>query len=130
MRISDWSSDVVLFRSRIVESGLLSRDHVQEQGGFAYTSIDARLDGNNSAISLSVSAYNHRMLTSKIRASGRSDWVILAIQPSVLWTHDCRLNCRNAATREMQGRRGFRTEERRVGKECGSTCRSRWWLVH
>src|SRR3546814_18910940 len=47
------------------------------------------------------------MLTSKIRASGRSDWVILAIQPSVLWTHDCRFNCRNAATREMQGRRGF-----------------------
>src|SRR3546814_453269 len=92
---------------RIFESGLLSRDHVQEQGGFAYTSIDARLDGNNSAISLSVSAYNHRMLTSKIRASGRSDWVILAIQPSVLWTHDCRFNCRNAATREMQGRRGF-----------------------
>src|SRR3546814_11303328 len=107
MRISDWSSDVVLFRSRIVESGLLSRDHVQEQGGFAYTSIDARLDGNNSAISLSVSAYNHRMLTSKIRASGRSDWVILAIQPSVLWTHD-------------------RSEERRIGKGWVSTCRSRW----
>src|SRR3546814_16904927 len=68
---------------RIVESGLLSRDHVQEQGGFAYTSIDARLDGNNSAISLSVSASNHRMLTSK------------------------------------------RSEERRVGKACVSTCRSR-----
>lgn len=91
----------------IVELGLLSRNHIDEQGGFAYTSIDARLDGNNSATSLSVSAYNHWMLMSKIRASGRSDWVILTIDPSVLWTHDCRFNSRNAATREMQGRRGF-----------------------
>src|SRR3546814_10937053 len=23
-----------------------------------------------------------------------------------------------------------RSEERRVGKECGSTCRSRWWTYH
>src|SRR3546814_17774259 len=23
-----------------------------------------------------------------------------------------------------------RSEERRVGKECGSTCRSRWWPYH
>jgi len=92
---------------RIVEFGLLSRNCVEEQGGFALTSIDARLDGNNSAISLSVSAYNHRMLSSKIRASGRADWVILFIQPSVLWTHDCRFHCRNAASREMLSRRGF-----------------------
>src|SRR3546814_13125466 len=25
---------------------------------------------------------------------------------------------------------GFRSEERRVGKECVSTCRSRWWPYH
>src|SRR3546814_4783456 len=25
---------------------------------------------------------------------------------------------------------GVRSEERRVGKECGSTCRSRWWPYH
>src|SRR3546814_18414078 len=24
----------------------------------------------------------------------------------------------------------FRSEERRVGKECVSTCRSRWWRYH
>src|SRR3546814_21028137 len=86
---------------RIVESGLLSRDHVQEKGGFAYTSIEARLDGNNSAIYLSVSAYNHRMLTSKIRASGRSDLVILALPPNILWTNDFSLHYQIADTREM-----------------------------
>src|SRR3546814_16436834 len=26
-----------------------------------------------------------------------------------------------------EGRAGHRSEERRVGKECVSTCRSRWW---
>lgn len=91
----------------IVELGLLSRDYIEAQGSFAFTSIDTRLDRNNSAVSLSVSAYNHWMLTSKIKASGRSDWVILSLHPSVLWTHECRFHCRNAATREMQGRRGF-----------------------
>src|SRR3546814_15115863 len=28
------------------------------------------------------------------------------------------------------GRRQERSEERRVGKECVSTCRSRWWPYH
>src|SRR3546814_2984818 len=27
----------------------------------------------------------------------------------------------------VEGRKGRRSEERRVGKECVSTCRSRWW---
>src|SRR3546814_3498224 len=27
-------------------------------------------------------------------------------------------------------RGALRSEERRVGKECVSTCRSRWWLYH
>src|SRR3546814_11756683 len=26
--------------------------------------------------------------------------------------------------------RGFRSEERRVGKECVSTCRAQWWPEH
>src|SRR3546814_20169269 len=28
------------------------------------------------------------------------------------------------------GPNGARSEERRVGKECVSTCRSRWWAYH
>src|SRR3546814_11920157 len=28
------------------------------------------------------------------------------------------------------GEQSFRSEERRVGKECVSTCRSRWWPYH
>src|SRR3546814_1681799 len=32
--------------------------------------------------------------------------------------------------RSIRGRLGTRSEERRVGKECVSTCRSRWWPYH
>src|SRR3546814_19892853 len=35
-----------------------------------------------------------------------------------------------AAVREMVGLHGNRSEERRVGKECVSTCRSRWSPYH
>src|SRR3546814_16638611 len=36
---------------------------------------------------------------------------------------------RKSKTAEMQGG-GYRTEERRVGKECVSTCRARWSRYH
>src|SRR3546814_16600598 len=35
-----------------------------------------------------------------------------------------------ALRRRFGGRRFDRSEERRVGKECVSTCRSRWWPYH
>src|SRR3546814_12554775 len=34
------------------------------------------------------------------------------------------------ALKALAGRKGFRSEERRVGKECVSTCRSRWAPYH
>src|SRR3546814_17387581 len=40
----------------------------------------------------------------------------------------CRPQCFFSLVRKPNcgGARGWRSEERRVGKECGSTCRSRW----
>src|SRR3546814_13363849 len=39
---------------------------------------------------------------------------------------------RGSRRNESRGGKGFcdRSEERRVGKECVSTCRSRWWPYH
>lgn len=91
----------------IVEYGLVSRSHLESVGLPAYTSIGQRLDGENLAISLSVSALNHRMFASKRAASGRADWVVLALSSSILWTHECRFYRRNAARREMLSHRGF-----------------------
>src|SRR3546814_14876649 len=36
----------------------------------------------------------------------------------------------NGISRSMTTPAGVRTEERRVGKECVSTCRYRWWQEH
>lgn len=91
----------------IVEYGLLCRDNLSASERFAYTSSDHRLDSENRAISISISAVNHRMFEGKRAKSGRIDWIVLILCPSVLWTHECRFYARNAARREMHGHRGF-----------------------
>ena len=50
----------------------------------------------------------------------------LEVEPTIVdpWADDARLREANAATRVP------RSEERRVGKECGLLCRSRWSPYH
>ncbi len=91
----------------IIENGFLCRDHLFAAEHFAYTSSDHRLDGESRAISVSISAVNHRMFEGKRAKSGRVDWIVFMLCPSILWTHDCRFYSRNAARREMLGHRGF-----------------------
>ena len=91
----------------IIAHGLLCRAHLSTAGMPAYTSIDHRLDGEDQAISVSISAINHRMFEAKRAASGRTDWIVLFLCPSVLWMHECRFYARNAARREMLDHRGF-----------------------
>src|SRR3546814_18817632 len=49
--------------------------------------------------------------------SGAVDTLILTLAPRTA-----------SGLRSLKQR--IRSEERRVGKECGSTCRSRWWPSH
>ncbi|MGV4838968.1 DarT ssDNA thymidine ADP-ribosyltransferase family protein [Stenotrophomonas maltophilia] len=91
----------------IVELGLLCRSRLQESQQTFYTSSEHRLDDNQDAISVSVSAINHFMFLDKRKASRRSDWVVLLLSSSILWTHECRFNARNAAKKEMYDRRSF-----------------------
>src|SRR3546814_20350386 len=46
------------------------------------------------------------------------------------WPYDLSLSLTNYAFDLMDGGGWDRSEERRVGKECVSTCRSRWWPYH
>jgi hypothetical protein len=91
----------------IIEHGLLCRTHLSTVGLSAYTSIDHRLDGEDQAISVSISAINHKMFQAKRTASGRADWIVIILCASILWTHECRFYPRNAARREMLDHRGF-----------------------
>src|SRR3546814_11572332 len=43
---------------------------------------------------------------------------------------ETRVEQRRGLARPIFERRSARSEERRVGKECVSTCRSRWWPYH
>src|SRR3546814_11732804 len=56
-------------------------------------------------------------------------WLLTAL--AIVWAADsgAYFAGRHFGGRVFKGRK-LRSEERRVGKECGSTCRSRWWRNH
>jgi ssDNA thymidine ADP-ribosyltransferase, DarT len=92
----------------IVEYGLLSRKTLVERGYMFYPSGPWRLDGCEEAVSVSISRVNEPVFEAKRHKNGRTDWVILALRSAILWTHDCRFSWRNAAKKEITGRRGYR----------------------
>jgi hypothetical protein len=91
----------------IVTHGLLSREDLLTHGLDAFVSASDRLDEKDEAISVSISAINLEMFKAKQAAWGGSAWVILLLDPSILWTHSCRFLSRNAARRAMKEHRGF-----------------------
>src|SRR3546814_15652144 len=104
MRISDWSSDVcssdLTYLSRATDPD--SRTH-------------ARHVYQHHRTWRAVRALQSRALDQHV---GARDWTPVAwsdCSPSLLRCAQCR---------------GLRSEERRVGKECVSTCRSRWSQYH
>jgi hypothetical protein len=91
----------------IVTHGLLSRAALAKRNLNAFFSDRWRLDAKDEAISLSVSAVNCLMFRAKQRKCGRASWIVLFLDPSILWKHNCRFNCRNAAQQRMREHRGF-----------------------
>src|SRR3546814_14175145 len=100
MRISDWSSDVC------------SSDLSQRGGGHAYRIHEFRFKGMGVASILVGQIY------------GLQHQYIHELEPE----NELFLAQRRAKSGLFLGdfRHGRRSEERRVGKECVSTCRSRW----
>lgn len=87
--------------SSILHHGLISRETL-EDGEFAYGYNDEmRIDGHLNAICLSVSYPNAKMLY-KYRQSKGGDWILLAIDPSVLWQKDCAFYPTNAASNNVR----------------------------
>ncbi|MER9967544.1 DarT ssDNA thymidine ADP-ribosyltransferase family protein [Mesorhizobium sp. M0060] len=90
----------------IVTHGLLSRADLHARGLGAFTSASHRPDEKYEANSVSISAINYEMFMAKQKTCGRTDWVVLLLDPSILWTHNCRFCSRNAARRAMKEHRG------------------------
>src|SRR3546814_19160808 len=102
MRISDWSSDVCSSDLNKDWGGKPLED--LKLGLAAAAAKDAHVDAGN-ACALGASYGGYMM-----------NWI------EGIWPDG--LKCL------VQHERVFRSEERRVGQECGSTCRTRWSPVH
>src|SRR3546814_14917079 len=118
MRISDWSSDVC---SSDLSRVPLTRDFPPD--------FSATLKGD-------APAFVVEMTTSPQCAPCADLWAKLQILRRQYGVNVAVLSREEAIVRS--GRLGLpwvghpvaRSEERRVGKECVSTCRSRWWAYH
>src|SRR3546814_20198956 len=126
MRISDWSSDVCssdLFYTRrnlIVFARMWER--VESYRGALREGLRFWL--------LSYNAAHGTIMTRVVAKSGQKDLVVTSAQPGVLYVSGLPVEknffagLRRKLTTIAQAFE--RSEERRVGKECVSTCRSRW----
>lgn len=91
----------------IVQHGILPRELLYPAEFTAYAGAQHRLDANDKAVSFSISGASQNIFSAKSRDSKQAEWVMLFIEPSILWTHNCRFCYRNAATREMRDHRGY-----------------------
>src|SRR3546814_20231066 len=107
MRISDWSSDVCSSDLRNASAG-------DVQGG----SDDGLLQRDGGIAQLA-----------RVDIRARADELLT--NQEILWRID-RFDALDPIALQMENRKacGTRSEERRVGKECVSTCRSRWSPYH
>ncbi|RJT46022.1 DarT ssDNA thymidine ADP-ribosyltransferase family protein [Rahnella woolbedingensis] len=62
-----------------------------------------RWDGRTTASCLSITFPNSLMFFKCRQADTQANWVVLGIQPAVLWEKNCAFCKRNAATREISG---------------------------
>src|SRR3546814_16865199 len=98
MRISDWSSDVC------------SSD-LTDTGSFARTRLQMKLELNQEP----------RAMVESVRQLANDRF-----KPRVMKYQDGTFPWENLKDLADRGVPGMRSEQRRVGKECVSTCRSRW----
>src|SRR3546814_12092555 len=123
MRISDWSSDVCasdLAHVPIVpaEVKLVIEDPKSVLKEFNASALD-----DTECFSRTMSRIETDLGNMRARANA---WAVGDIEAlRALPFHNQYVDCLNAITET-----GPRSEERRVGKECVSTCRSRWSPYH
>lgn len=89
--------------SSILENGLLSRSELDDEvNEYNYDFNDEdRIDGHLDGICLSISFPNAKMFW-KYRSLKPGNWVILEINPSILWTKNCAFYPTNAASNNVR----------------------------
>ncbi|WOY03687.1 DarT ssDNA thymidine ADP-ribosyltransferase family protein [Dickeya fangzhongdai] len=87
--------------SSIIEYGLIGRGVMDEHEIVYDHNDELRIDGHLDAICLSVSYPNAKMLF-RYRQLKEGDWILLAIDPAVLWEKDCAFYPTNAASNNVR----------------------------
>src|SRR3546814_11312037 len=123
MRISDWSSDVCSSDLSMTHRVLRHSFTVDHVTGFIRALYDDRLDfvAGSAEIAPGISLHHvggHTDGLQVVRVWIRRGWLVLASDATHFYE-----NMERPAPYK-------RSEERRVGKECVSTCRSRWSPSH
>lgn len=81
----------------ILECGLITRDVLRAKGMEGNCNDELRLDGTD-AVCASIGFPNYRMFY-RLRATEKSiGWVVLVLDPKILWTSDVAFCCGNAAS--------------------------------
>lgn len=91
----------------IVEHGLLPRDRLKVTDFTAYLSAEHRLDGADHAVSVSITAVDHWLFKGKRDKCAPVPWVVLVIDPRILWENDCLFHRCNAASNAEMNWRGY-----------------------
>ena len=87
----------------ILQHGIVPVSQTAAMGVCAQTNDAHRLDHQPNANCVSIGFPNHRMFYKYRQADAAVDWVVLAINPSVLWTKPCAFCQRNAADALVTG---------------------------
>src|SRR3546814_14522522 len=132
MRISDWSSDVCSSDLPVVEIvGRLQEapvplDDASEFDRLFIGDVDSRFPGSNAFQRLADRA---DLMQDLPRELDDADSLTRRVSHQHAFLQASRRLAQGPADdTELLGQ--FRSEERRVGKECVSTCRSRWFPYH
>jgi hypothetical protein len=113
----------------ILMNGLIPRANL-ERGQTQITYNDQyRFDGQKNANCLSIGHPNYKMFYSLRCQEPQQDWVVLAINPEVLWTKDCAFCHENAASNNVtcipiQNRKGIQSFRKLFDEVPGKPSRS------
>ena len=88
----------------ILRHGLCSIERARQLGVLPHNNDTMRLDGHTDAVSLSVSFPNHRMFFKYRQQTLSEVWVVLVIDPDVMWEKRCGFCEHNAADHRIRSR--------------------------
>lgn len=85
----------------ILSHGLLSKQSIVDSQLFSCFNDEHRLDAQEGSICCSLGHPNYKMFYRLREENPASEWVVLALKPSVLWKKDCAFCITNAASNEV-----------------------------